>query len=673
MSEEGSSSLGDCYIPTFHLSDQYTYLTYIQPNASVSAPHYNGVKDGNRPVFFHGNTLINWGMLAMPRHPLFLHTLTNIVNIVHTEYTRQSVVHMSRWDKRWKQVMCTTGFVLTFTLRELELQGVLAEEEVPRIMSMNFREYKGNVKAFSTRDDPTHYWKVMERKGGPHILKEFAPVPVSKIISFLENRAVMGDTGAGIYFIKGGKKYSFGSYETFLNLGFTDRGTRHVSDNILQQIPDGGELPANGVVVIESSAGPQPPSAPSAPQSALPSTDQDSSSVAELLQKTVATIIERNNTECFSDDYAGSRDDFLKGKYKDLLGDTAVMVVPMCMTTYQLGNTFGYLINDMACADIAGMHFLGIPHRFRITHPQMLQATGDQQFAFFHNLPSRRVHSQPKSMAEAQQLARDRCHCLQYCWENNDAAWLHRVPLVREALLPAVQAYTQATGGFQQSTVLSNDTDRLYLPPALQKTYAVNYRDNKEFKLTPQLQRVPLPLVPNVTIQYRCGDNIGFGKTKYGLLPFSVYNPRRISVYSEDSASSIFILIVADSPQRNSVHPYSYRCETILDRLVAFLVARYPRAVIALKRGGDIFLDYTRIMYSNVVFCSASTFCLWPGLANEVGHVYYPLTPLIAKASSNETAPALKANFHWIGEVDMIKQFKHYRPWTRLIDELETL
>jgi hypothetical protein len=55
-----------------------------------------------------------------------------------------------------------------------------------------------------------------------------------------------------------------------------------------------------------------------------------------------------------------------------------------------------------------------------------------------------------------------------------------------------------------------------------------------------------------------------------------------------------------------------------------------------------------------------------------VGQVHFPLTPLVAGASTNESAPTLSVNFHWIREVQMIKEFKKYRPWTKLIDDLET-
>lgn len=157
-----------------------------------------------------------------------------------------------------------------------------------------------------------------------------------------------------------------------------------------------------------------------------------------------------------------------------------------------------------------------------------------------------------------------------------------------------------------------------------------------------------LPLVPNVTIQYRCGDNVGFGKTRYGLLPFSVYSSKRI-----DPAIAKFIYVIADryvkwplfflfivrftshvltlrlrSPSRQSYHAYASRCGQILQRLFEHLRRQFPSSIVVVKRGGDAFLDYARVAYSNIVICSASTFCLWPALSNTVGKqfVHIPTT-----------------------------------------------
>lgn len=53
------------------------------------------------------------------------------------------------------------------------------------------------------------------------------------------------------------------------------------------------------------------------------------------------------------------------------------------------------------------------------------------------------------------------------------------------------------------------------------------------------------------------------------------------------------------------------------------------------------------------------------------GNAYFPLTPLIAKSDSNETAKNLGPHFHWITETPMIKEFKQFRPWSNIMAVLE--
>ena len=143
MSEEGSSSLGDCYIPTYHLSDAATYMKY--PNFS-KALHYHGINEETKlPIFFHDHTLINWAIFVSPQHPILFRTLNNIVEIVRSEYLRKSYIHITRWEPKWKYVMCSTGFVLTYSVREIELENSIPIQYMPRISVSNFREYKGSI------------------------------------------------------------------------------------------------------------------------------------------------------------------------------------------------------------------------------------------------------------------------------------------------------------------------------------------------------------------------------------------------------------------------------------------------------------------------------------------------------------------------------------------------
>jgi hypothetical protein len=674
MSEEGSSSLGDCYIPSYHLSDQATFAKF--PNFT-SAKHYHGMSNEGIPLFFHGNTLINWAIFTQPRHPVFRRALENAVELLRSEYVRRSFVYMTQWDKKWKHVMCTTGFTLTYTVRELELENNISPELLPRISSNNFREYRGNVKAFWTGGDQNHYMKAMEKPKSLKLLKEYGPISLESIVRHLEGRTVMGDEARSIYFIRNGSKFGFGDYEFYTSIKFAEKNPRHISDVILQKIPDGGII-SNATLIYETiamAAASKHVSSSSSSFSSLssrrPAHSQDVKTADHQLRTIVANSSSianflRNATEylnsikvtCFGDDYAGTRDDFLAGTYKNVLGDLPVLVYPFCARTFQLGNTLGYYLNDIACADISGSHFIAVHKEFKLISKDTLFTKKEKdQLTFFNALPDLIENSAPQAAEAVRSNMKKDCQCLQYCWENTAAPWIRRIPLIGSYLRRAVDEYVSNAGGAANiPTVLNNATD---------KTTAWSWGELTVSNSRPQ---ITLPLIPDVTIQYRCGDNIGFGKTRYGLLPFKAFNTARI-----DGDTSKFIYIIADSPTRNpDAAIWSSRCEVILDHLFENLKKKFPSSTIVLKRGGDAFLDYARIVYSKVVICSASTFCLWPSLANQNGTVYFPLTPLVAGATSNITAPNLASNFNWITEVEMIKNFRNYRPWTQLLGDLES-
>ena len=138
LSEEGPSSLGECYAPTYHLSDLATFAPHRFGLNATSARFYSppalvpqedlsismnssgsnsteltakqittsGVRVGPvYPLFFHGNTLVNWGLFVKPRHPVLLRTLRHIVEVISSEYSRNTVLLIARWDIRWKLVM----------------------------------------------------------------------------------------------------------------------------------------------------------------------------------------------------------------------------------------------------------------------------------------------------------------------------------------------------------------------------------------------------------------------------------------------------------------------------------------------------------------------------------------------------------------------------------------
>lgn len=122
------SSLGPCYVPSFHLSDPHTFsesrygLNYSRADFfSPSPPPVDGTDPSLFPHFFHGNTLVNWGLFVRPLHPLMRHTIVNIVAVVTAEYRRESVLNIARWDVKYKSMLCSTTFIMTTTLREMVL------------------------------------------------------------------------------------------------------------------------------------------------------------------------------------------------------------------------------------------------------------------------------------------------------------------------------------------------------------------------------------------------------------------------------------------------------------------------------------------------------------------------------------------------------------------------
>jgi hypothetical protein len=651
--------------------------------------YYHGDDKSGNPLFFHGNTIVNWGMFTMPRHVMFLHTLKNIVEILHAEYMRRPVLQITKWDQRWKYVLCGTNFVMTYTLRELALMNdTELVNAPPRICHRDFQQYYGKAKAIWTGKMPGHYMKAMNKDRSINILRQHALVDVQSIIAHLEGAAVTGET-KDVYLVLNGIRRPFGSYDRFLAFNFTDSRIRYVRDTVMNAMPLGPPLtdednPSSTIVsskpttaIIQSSA---------AIMAAGP---------LEARLRGIRDEIDKTNYSCFGDNYSGTRDDFLNDVWKKYIGDdTTVMAYPMCLRTFQLGNTLGYYLNDLACSDLAGSHFIGISKHFDISgfdpnNPnKALKAPSGNPLhaAFFNGLADLVVHPSPLAPAAAKDIMRKQCHCLQYCWENNEAPWIQRIDYISSHLRHAIDAYINAVKVSAKTedlkTSLNNETDLVYV-----KRSIIDLQQNEENLVPPtRINDVDLPLIPDVTIQYRCGDNIGFGKTRYGLLPYRAFTSRI-------PANARKIYIIADSPTRSMYHVYSGRCSLILAHLGKpkhFLLVTpaadmslimigkyihhaYPDAYVVIKRGGDLLLDYARLAYSTVTICSASTYCLWPALANQ-NTVHFPLTPLVARADTNATAPTFQTktnSFHWITDVLLIKEFKSFRPWTKLIDTLE--
>ena len=102
---------------------------------------------------------MNWALFAEPHLQLFERTLRVIVTLLKGEYTRKSLLMMTKTDHKWKAIMCCTNFAYANILKEMLLENSPLLK-VPRIETRDFARYRGRCKAISTGGDPTHYRKV---------------------------------------------------------------------------------------------------------------------------------------------------------------------------------------------------------------------------------------------------------------------------------------------------------------------------------------------------------------------------------------------------------------------------------------------------------------------------------------------------------------------------------
>ena len=77
----------DCYHPEYNFSYEFMSNQY---NVSKDHIHY----------IFNGRVIVNWAMFSMPRHPIFLDLMKNVVDMIRKEYIRESVVKLYRYIYR---------------------------------------------------------------------------------------------------------------------------------------------------------------------------------------------------------------------------------------------------------------------------------------------------------------------------------------------------------------------------------------------------------------------------------------------------------------------------------------------------------------------------------------------------------------------------------------------
>lgn len=351
---------------------------------------------------------------------------------------------------------------------------------------------------------------------------------------------------------------------------------------------------------------------------------------------------------CYGTGHSNTKHNFVSNRWEPFVGNLNVLAYSFCGTTNELGNRLGNFFTELACADASGVNFITVHFDWDLIgshHVNQTEANKifeNRKHAFLTGLPDVIVHENPVAdRGAAVTQIQHHCKCTRYCWGHINAPWVNRTALIGKYMFEAINAYWKNVGK-DEYTVISPDVD------------VTNAKAGEH-----------LPIVPDVALQYRCGDNIGFSYM-YGVLPFTAFDDK----IPKDAK---YIYVLSDHPTRSAHSPYSGRCQLILQGLFEYLKERHPTSTIVVKRGGDIFLDYVRFAMAKVTICSASSYCFWPslGAVHNKGIVHFPVTSLIAGADSIDLAPDFGPNFRWIAKPEIISNFNKVRPWTNIVQILQ--
>ena len=212
----------------------------------------------------------------------------------------------------------------------------------------------------------------------------------------------------------------------------------------------------------------------------------------------------------------------------DYVDDSMIGYFYLCEDQFayeSMGNHLTSYFGQRACADVAGTHYLAI----HSVH-EGLRSHATSNHKFYTSLPKVFVHPHPINHLDFDQIAEERCVCVWNCLSDPKSPYLTLLPWMRETFHNSLVTYVHSVN-LSAGTILNPDWDLSTAPPG---TF--------------------LPIVPDVTIHYRCGDNVDVGRAMigHGLMPF----PRLLPLIPRGKR---YIYILSDSPVRfskDSAHVY---------------------------------------------------------------------------------------------------------------------
>ena len=190
-----------------------------------------------------------------------------------------------------------------------------------------------------------------------------------------------------------------------------------------------------------------------------------------------------------------------------------------------------------------------------------------------------------------------------------------------------------------------NITSTLILPSKLEFEHENEKKSHRDYRKyyeyhkvtdTPTLKNIldettqqSLPFYPDVTIHWRCSDNVFFGRM--GLTPYRFIIDRLPNdakyVFITTEASYYNISNADEEPSEKEKSRNHHLCVPIIAELVRCIRQRLPEAHVVVRAGGNpetMFLTAAMLVHSKVTFCSESTFCFHFATAKPAGKLFLP-------------------------------------------------
>jgi hypothetical protein len=314
-----------------------------------------------------------------------------------------------------------------------------------------------------------------------------------------------------------------------------------------------------------------------------------------------------------------------------------IFVTTNCLGLDSLGNNLGSYFENVACSYFTGLHYISAV-------PIWEPAENDLPSPFLSKLPYLIEHPSPVADAKlAKEKINEICRCPGSCHERPLALWTKSLFLIKPILAQAVK--------YQYNSFLDNPSSAVKNYTTVVPTDLTNVQADKK-----------LPLIPDVAIHYRCGDNfVGH----YGFLPFKAFKNILKEPYDSNKIQTIYVL--ADSKDRKTKHKRHLvqKCDEIFNSLYRYLHQAFPKASIVIRRGDNIYLDFIRLSYARYTICSVSTFCLWPAVLNG-RKAYFPQTRLVVGGKTE-----IDLGFNWIKDHSVVLATAYENgPLARLINAL---